>query len=317
MRGKAEREDAGRGGIDDIGERPLRYLAEIAAAGGVRMAAEALGINASVISRQVAALERRLRFPLIERRGRSVAVTEIGQVLVDHYRDGQRRQRDLAARLEEYRHLRRGRVALGVGEGFIGNLIARALQRFSMTYPDILVEIRSGPTPVVLSLVRDDVVDIGLCTRTSDDPAMRIHPFAGRPLCALVAPSHRFAKMQKVAPAELASERLIFMTEAFGVQHFVQSLFDDARLNVMPAYRVDLFNTAQTLAAAGLGVAFMSSITARRGIDLGELVAVPIDHPIAAGFSSQMVTRVGRRLSPAADHLRKQLAQSFLASTVK
>ncbi|MEX3687407.1 MULTISPECIES: LysR family transcriptional regulator [Paraburkholderia] len=317
MRGKADWEDAARGAIDEIGERPLRYLAEIAAAGGVRMAAEALGINASVISRQVAALERRLRFPLIERRGRSVAVTEIGQVLVDHYRDGQRRQRDLAARLEEYRHLRRGRVALGVGEGFIGNLIARALQRFSMTYPDILVEIRSGPTPVVLSLVRDDVVDIGLCTRTSDDPAMRIHPFASRPLCALVAPSHRFAKMHKVAPAELASERLIFMTESFGVQHFVQSLFEDARLNVMPAYRVDLFNTAQTLAAAGLGVAFMSSITARRGIDLGELVAVPIDHPIAAGFSSQMVTRVGRRLSPAADHLRKQLAQSFLESAAK
>jgi DNA-binding transcriptional LysR family regulator len=310
------RRDAGlaESGADDIGERPLRYLAEIAASGGVRLAAEALGINASVISRQVAALERRLRFPLIERRGRNVVVTEIGQLLVDHYRDGQRRQRDLAARLEEYRHLKRGRVALGVGEGFIGNLIARALQRFSMTYPDILVEIRSGPTPTVLSLVRDDVVDIGLCTRTADDPAMRIHSFAARPLCALVAPSHRFAKMPKVTPAELASERLIFMTEAFGVQHFVQSLFDDARLNAIPAYRVDLFNTAQTLAAAGLGVAFMSSITARRGIDLGELVAVPIDHPIATGFSSQMVTRVGRRLSPAADHLRKQLAQSFLES---
>jgi DNA-binding transcriptional LysR family regulator len=298
--------------IDDIGERSLRYLAEIAATGGVRMAAETLGVNPSVISRQVAALERRLRFPLIERRGRSVVVTEIGQVLIEHYRDGQRRQRDLAARLEEYRHLRRGRVALGVGEGFIGNLIARALQRFSMTYPDILVEIRSGPTPVVASLVRDDAVDIGLCARSADDPAMRIHPFAARPLCAVVAPTHRFASMPKVAPEDLAHERLIFMTEAFGVQHFVQSLLDDVRLTVMPAYRVDLFNTAQTLAAAGLGVAFMSSITARRGIELRELVAVPIDHPIAAGFASQMMTRVGRRLSPAADHLWKQLAQSFL-----
>ncbi|KND56187.1 transcriptional regulator, LysR family [Candidatus Paraburkholderia kirkii] len=135
-----------------------------------------------------------------------------------------------------------------------------------MTYPDILVEIRSGPTPVVLSLVRDDAVDIGLCARSADDPAMRIHPFAERPLCAMVAPTHRFAVMAKVPPAELASERLIFMTETFGVQYFVQSLLDDVRPNVIPAYRVDLFNTAQTLAAAGLGVAFMSSITARRGI---------------------------------------------------
>lgn len=161
--------------IDDIGERSLRYLAEIFATGGVRMAAETLGVNPSVISRQVAALERWRRFLLIERRGRHIVVTEIGQVLIDHYRDGQRRQRDLAARLEEYQHLRRKRVALGVGEGFIGNLIARALQRFSMMYPDILVEIRSGPTPVVASLVRDDAVDIGLCARSADDPAMA-HP---------------------------------------------------------------------------------------------------------------------------------------------
>ncbi|WP_246190108.1 LysR family transcriptional regulator [Pandoraea captiosa] len=297
--------------MDDIGERPLRYLAEIAAMGGVRMAAESLGVNPSVVSRQVAALERRLRFPLIERRGRNVIVTEIGQVLIDYYRDGQRRQRDLSARLEEYRHLKRGRVAIGVGEGFIGRLIAQALQRFSMSYPDILVEIRSGPTPTVLSLVRDDVVDIGLCARSEDDPAMRIHPFAAKALCAVVAPTHRFATMTSVPPSELVHERLIFMTEEHGVQQFVHSVLDTARLNVIPAYRVDLFNTAQTLAAAGLGVAFMSAITARRGIELGELVAVPIDHPIAAGFSSQMMTRVGRRLSPAADHLWKQLAQSL------
>ncbi len=42
--------------MDDIGERPLKYLAEIAATGGVRMAAEALGVNPSVVSRQIAAM---------------------------------------------------------------------------------------------------------------------------------------------------------------------------------------------------------------------------------------------------------------------
>jgi LysR family transcriptional regulator, low CO2-responsive transcriptional regulator len=71
-----------------------------------------------------------------------------------------------------------------------------------------------------------------------------------------------FASWPKVPPAELANERLFIMTEAFGVQRFVH----DARLTVMPAYRVDRFNTSQTLAAAGLGVAFMSSSTARRSI---------------------------------------------------
>ena len=45
-------------------ERPMSYLYEVGIQGGIRRAADMLGINPSVISRQIAQLERALELPL-------------------------------------------------------------------------------------------------------------------------------------------------------------------------------------------------------------------------------------------------------------
>ena len=74
-----------------LSTRSLRYLHEIEVHGGVRAAADALSINGSVISRQVAQLERVHGVALLERRGRRVSLTEIGMSLVEHFRDSARR----------------------------------------------------------------------------------------------------------------------------------------------------------------------------------------------------------------------------------
>lgn len=44
-------------------ERPMSYLYEVGIQGGIRRAADILGINPSVISRQIAQLERTLETP--------------------------------------------------------------------------------------------------------------------------------------------------------------------------------------------------------------------------------------------------------------
>ena len=76
-----------------LSTRSLRYLHEIEVHGGVRAAADALSINGSVISRQVAQLERVHGVALLERRGRRVTLTEIGHSLVEHFRESARRER--------------------------------------------------------------------------------------------------------------------------------------------------------------------------------------------------------------------------------
>ncbi|WP_438390798.1 LysR family transcriptional regulator [Caballeronia sp. DA-9] len=291
--------------------RSLRYLHEVELHGGVRAAADALGINPSVISRQIGQLESEYGVVLLERSGRRAVLTEIGMSLVEHFRESTRRDADMLAQLEDFKSLRRGRLGIGVGEGFIENLLATVLERFSLQFPDIVVEFRSGATSEIIAMVRNDDVDLGLCAGGGSDPAIRARIFRAAPFCALVSPRHALAGERRIRFEQLRDQRLIFMPERFGVQQYLDAIIRAERLSVTPSYRCDLFSAAQAIAAAGLGVAFMSTDAARQYLDAGRLVALELEHPIAREFSSQVIRRVGRRLSPAAEFLWRQLVEAM------
>jgi molybdenum-dependent DNA-binding transcriptional regulator ModE len=122
-------------GESSLSTRSLRYLHEIDTHGGVRAAADALGINASVVSRQVAQLEREHGVALLERHGRRVAMTEVGLSLAEHFREGARRDAEMLAQLEDYRGLRRGTLGIGVGEGRVEICSSRCWRSSACSFP--------------------------------------------------------------------------------------------------------------------------------------------------------------------------------------
>ncbi|OON41023.1 LysR family transcriptional regulator [Izhakiella australiensis] len=298
--------------VNEVDERQLRYLYEVAISGGVRAAADKIGVNASAVSRQLAQLEKKLDMVLIERLGRGIALTEIGLHLVDFYRERLKRQQELVMQLQEFRQLKRGHIAIGVGEGFIARLLGRALRDFSEHYPDIVVDVRCGSTVEIVEMVREGQVDMGLCTGVDEvDLMVKVRSFRGAPLSAVVSPRHPLAAKKSVTVQELKHHRLIFMSDHFGVQRYLNVLAQTEQVHLSPSYRCNMFAAAQAIAAAGLGVAFMSSDATRHPIDGPQVVVIPIDHPIASGFPSQLICRAGRRMTPAVRNLWQQLERGM------
>jgi len=296
----------------EVDERQLRYLYEVGLNGGVRAAADKMGVNASAVSRQLAQLEKKLDIVLIERHGRGIVLTEIGLHLVDFYRERLRRQHELAMQLQEFRQLKRGHIAVGVGEGFIERLLGRALRDFSEHYPDIVVDVQCGSTMEIIGMVREGQVDMGLCTGVDEvDLTLKVRSFRASPLSAVVGINHVLAGQKSVTLQELKHHRLIFMSEHFGVQRYLNAIAQTEQIHLSPSYRCNMFAAAQAIAAAGLGVAFMSSDATRHPVEGRQVVAVPIDHPIANGFPSQLICRAGRRMTPAARNLWKQLERGL------
>lgn len=294
-----------------ISERTMEYLDAIAVHGGMRAAADALGVNASTLSRQIALLERQLRLALLTRRGRSISLTEAGLAVVEHRRERARQDQLFRMQLDEYRRLRRGRLTIGVAEGFVHALITGVLKKFNARFPDISLELRSGALPDLLRMVRDDHVDICLCVGASRDPALSTRRFQSEPLCAIVPVHHPLAALAQLPIAALASQPLVFMPEHFAVQRHVDAMLHAEHVIVAPAFRCDRFATALTLAAEGLGIPFMTRCAAQGQIAAGQVVAVPLDHPIARTFDRHIVTRAGRRLPPAANYLWKEIVRSM------
>ena len=67
-----------------IDARRLRVLREVAQQGTLAAAADALHLTPSAVSQQLAALEREIGQPVIERNGRGVRLTGAAEVLVGH-----------------------------------------------------------------------------------------------------------------------------------------------------------------------------------------------------------------------------------------
>src|SRR5471030_1131697 len=91
-------------------EKHISYLYQVGLQGGIRRAADILGINASVISRQIALLERTLQLPLLERRGRNVVLTEAGKLLAEDYFENSLRREKLERHLKDLRYMKGGTV---------------------------------------------------------------------------------------------------------------------------------------------------------------------------------------------------------------
>ncbi|MFD9003277.1 LysR family transcriptional regulator [Streptomyces sp. NPDC059582] len=64
--------------------RRLRVLQYLATHGTVAAAAQALYLSAPAISQQLAALEREVGMPVVEKRGRTLHLTPVGELLVSH-----------------------------------------------------------------------------------------------------------------------------------------------------------------------------------------------------------------------------------------
>lgn len=292
-----------------INERTLEYLGAVEKHGGMRAAADFLGVNASTISRQIAAIERQIRLPLLTRSGRTVALTQVGQAVVEYGRERDRQTKRFFGQLDEYRGLRRGRVAVGAGEGIVNSLIVNVLKNFSHKYPNIMVEIRTGPLPELIQMVRDDIVDICVSIGTAHDPLLNSRLFQSLPLCAIVSIEHPLSKRSSLRMSELIGERLIFMSREFALQTYIEAIMQDEGMSVVPAYRCDLFSITLSLASQNLGIAFMTLGAAYEKVQSGKVVAIPLDHPIAKTFDRYVATRVGRKLDPAANFLWREIVR--------
>ncbi|OYD22751.1 LysR family transcriptional regulator [Oceanimonas baumannii] len=290
--------------MDLLGKKAF-YLNQVAMCGGIRAAAESLGINASVVSRHISQLEQEAGIALLEKKGRNVSLSQAGRLIIDTFAAQQRLQSDLSDSLSRMKTLKGGRVVISVGDGFIESFIQSVLLRVSRQYPDVFIELKTGvyfprePHDMVL----EDEVDIAITYGPVSDPRLRVRSFSRGPLCALMHPDHPLAQRGRVSATTLAAHKLIFLPDQSGTQSCVSAIFRDSGLSVTPAYRCNLHSVAKLMAGAGIGIAFMTAWGAQSEINSGKLVAVPVAHPIAEDTYGNLVCRVGRNLSPAAGYL--------------
>jgi DNA-binding transcriptional LysR family regulator len=271
--------------------RALECLVTIVEQGSLTRAAAALHMSQSALSHQIAAIERELGTPAVERLPRGIRPTAAGLAVVAEAR--------IALAAADRAVMAGKRVAAGAGgririvcaETMTGWVLVPVLRDWRRQFPSVeldLKEYTSADRMLEALLGGGADITVGPPPTRTDE---HIEVLGREEIVVVASTEHRFSHMDAVPLAELTAEPLVHYQPDNGNAVWLDR-FATERGVVLPEpiLRTGSPRTAAQLAAAGLGVAVVpfSALTPRpdgtiRSIDPRELrdvvvvVAAPHD----------------------------------------
>jgi LysR family transcriptional regulator, glycine cleavage system transcriptional activator len=236
-----------------------------------RAAAE-LSLTQSAVSRQIQQLEASLDVPLFERRHRSLALTEAGQVMQRAVVDSLERLRDAAARLRTSAGPRQ--VAMTCTPGFASLWLIPRLARFTSAHPQ--VDVRISATSEILDLGRSglDVAVRFVPKSAGHGPALFEEEV--QPMCAPQLLRNPKRPLKK--PADLAHHTLLTLDMPKGEALTVDwdpwfQVMGLREVRMANSMRFSLYTDAVSAAIAGQGVVIGRLPLLNELVRSGKLVA--------------------------------------------
>lgn len=177
----------------------LRHLVGLAQAGSFAQAARLLFLTQPALSRSIQALEDELGAPLFDRLGRRIALTPLGQEVLE-------RARRLVSEAEALKQVSQGLQAGLIGRLRVGLssapgvLLSRPfLAHMARHHPRLQVEISRGNTSVLIDALREQRLDAAVVDVRSVRPAadLRIDQVFELSAGFLVRPGHPLLRRRK------------------------------------------------------------------------------------------------------------------------
>ena len=142
----------------------LRSFVAVAENGGVTRAAGFLHLTQSAVSMQLKRLEEMLGVSLLDRTGRTIALTAEGEQLLVYARRMVSLNDELIRRLTH--HDFEGEISLGVPHDIVYPAIPRVLKQFNAAYPRVRVSLISSNTQRLKEDFKQGKCDMILTTET-------------------------------------------------------------------------------------------------------------------------------------------------------
>ena len=289
----------------------LHYFWAVAKDGNLTRAAEKLHVSQSALSKQIRQLEEQLGQPLFTRVGRTMKLTEAGQLalgyadtifasgseLVGLLREGRREERQV---------LRIGAVAT-LSRNFQENFIRPLLQR-----DDVELMLQSGNLVDLLGRLRVHTLDLILSNRrvhaSAEDP-WRCRRIARQPVSLVGKPRPRRKAFR--FPDELAEVSLLLPGRDNDIRAGFDLLCEQYGLRYRLRAEVDDMALLRLLARDSDSVALVPTVVVQDELSSGRLV----EYAVVPGlFETFFAISLQRRFEPPLlKNLLKQSEEAFLA----
>lgn len=281
----------------DLGR--LRTLRELSIRKTMAAVSEALYVSPSAISQQLTLLEQEVGAPLIERRGRGVALTAAGQVLVEHAERVFAELETAKADIQRLENLVAGEIRIAAFPSVAAAIMPSAIRNLKRQHPLLNIGFDEMEPEESLSALRTWQTDIAIIDDLNVlagalDPGIETVPLAEDVFLVMMGREHPLAEKTDVTLNELRDESWVIDTASSNYTSMITQACQGSGFDPRIVARCKGFEVSVALIREHCGISILPGLRASR--DLTDVEVRPLKPEIRRRIS--LAFRKGQGHSP-------------------
>jgi DNA-binding transcriptional LysR family regulator len=242
-------------------------------------AAKRLHMSQSAVSQNIQAIERAHGVKLFLRRGRSVELSETGQSILPQVREVLRAARLLEDVLQEVNSQIGGELLIGCSTSAGKYLMPSLLSSFQKEYPAVQPRVKILGREGVYERLLNQTIPIGVASKVFEHRDIECQPLFDDRIILIVPTDHPWAAYGRALPDDLLDQDIIMREEMSGTCETVLQGLKPYRITPDMLHVVMELGNPEAIEMAverRVGIAFVSEMTAARGIAMGRVKPVQL-----------------------------------------
>ncbi|HEV7868252.1 MAG TPA: LysR family transcriptional regulator [Chthoniobacteraceae bacterium] len=259
-----------------LDSRQLRAFAALARTGSFTVTAHELHLTQSAISHALKGLEADVGCRLFDRLGKKAVLTQAGEQLLAHAEKILAEMEVARAELGRLGKWGSSRLRIGASTTACQHVLPGVLREFKESFPQCAISIEPGDTPEMIAALQAHRIDLAVNLEPHRNDRLDFRPLFTDELVFVVSPLHPWAKAKKVVRDQIARQQYILYGKGSYTFAMIEQYFRKEEIVLHSLLELGNMEAIKELVKLGLGVSILAPWTARKELEEGSLVTLPL-----------------------------------------
>lgn len=243
--------------------RQLEYFAALVQTQHMTQAAKKMSTSQPNISHAISSLEQELGVPLIEKKGRNIVLTRYGLTFYEYVSDSLQRIYEGQETLTSMINPNSGKLEVGFIFTLGSSIVPQLIRNFHEIPENsgIRFTFHQRNSHKITEMVLNNQLDLGFCSKVTDDPELEYAVFAKEELVVVVPEGHELAQRESLTIEETANYGHVYYSEKSGLRPYLDQVMKDLNLHLQIDWELEEDHSVLGFVSHGFGIAIMPDIS--------------------------------------------------------
>lgn len=271
-----------------MADRRLQVFYTVARLLSFTKAAETLHMTQPAVTFQVRQLEEHFNTRLFDRTHNRISMTEAGRKVFGYAERIFELYAEMDDRVRELTGDMSGALSIGASTTIAEYMLPTLLGDFKSKYPDVNLQLKVSNTEGIVSMVENNVIDVGVVEAPVNNKNLSVEVCRMDQLVVITPPKHPLATKTSIHIDEVLEYPFVLREEGSGTRDVIAEYLEgmgkrSSDMNI--TMELGSPEAIKGAVEASMGISIVSRATILKELQLGSLVAIPLDPPLERPFS--------------------------------